>query len=136
MTALLTGLLYVLAAFVLFVALATFVYQTRLLRHKGVSRVAFVEEFRSLAIPDVIPGAVYDYYKSSALWKKFSVSPQDRYEDYFSSAPEDITDDAKELVRRLGLAMPIESVLREWARPIETLGDMVQWLNWVRQHQQ
>jgi hypothetical protein len=38
-------------------------------------------------------------------------------------------------VRKLGMELPIEPVLREWEKPLETLRDMVLWLNWIRQHQ-
>jgi hypothetical protein len=129
------GILYILLFFAGLIVAATAIYQLRLLRHKGISREAFIQEFLKLEIPETIPAAVYDFYKSSALWKGFSVSSQDRFEDLFSAAPEDIADDAGELLRRLGLAMPIEPVLVQWNAPLRTLDDMVRWLNWIRQHQ-
>jgi hypothetical protein len=130
------GLLYIAAIFVTFILVATLIYQARLFRHRGVSRDAFIGEFRGRQVPDAIPGVVYDYYKESALWKRFGVSPGDRYEDLFSAEPDDISDDARELVRRLGMHMPIEAVLREWQTPIRTLADIVEWLNWVLERQQ
>jgi hypothetical protein len=104
-------------------------------RNHGEHAEFFIQEFRGLEIPDAIPAAVYDYYKSSAVSKRFSVSPQDKLEDLFSAVPEDVTDDARALVCKLEMQLPIEPLLREWRNPIRTLADMVRWLDWVRQHQ-
>jgi hypothetical protein len=128
--------LYILAAFGTFVGIATFVYQLKLRRHAGISRESFVEEFRKNNIPDSIPGAVYDYYQRSAIWRQFRVSPDDSYEEVFLEGEEDIDDDAKYLLKRLGVELPVQSTLDEWNKPRLNLRDMVLWLDWVRRRQQ
>ncbi len=130
-----TVLLYIFGAGIALVFIATIVHQLRLHRHRGVSREDFVKEFRKLEIPDTIPAAVCDYYKSLAVSKRFTISPDDTYSDLFSDELEDIDDDAEHLVQKLGMQLPAESVLREWEKPLKTLRDMVLWLNWIHQHQ-
>ena|ERR1700688_29258 len=130
------GFLYILAAFVVFIVAATLVFQWRMRKHRGVPREEFIATFTDAAIPTEISAAVYDYYKRSVIFKNFSVAPDDSYEHVFHKGHDDIDDDAQHLVRQLGMELPIEPVLRQWEKPIETLRDMVFWLNWVRQHQE
>jgi hypothetical protein len=40
-----------------------------------------------------------------------------------------------DLVKALKLELLTESMLRQWETPLETLRDMVLWLNWIRQRQ-
>jgi len=94
-----------------------------------------VAEFQREDISPAIPGAVYDYYKSLVWSRKFTLSPDDSYDTVFRQAHEDIDDDAEELVRQLGMEMPMEPVLREWRSPLRSLRDMVHWLHFVRLHQ-
>jgi hypothetical protein len=130
------GFLYIVAAFLAFIVITTVISELGLSRHRGVSREAFIAEFTKLDVPETISAAVYDYYKSRVIWKAFTVSPNDTLAKLFSDYPEDLEDDAHELVRRAGMQMPNERVLCEWGKPFKTLGDMVLWLEWVRQHQQ
>jgi hypothetical protein len=130
------GILYILAAFVVFIVAATLVYQWRMRKHRGVSREEFIATFADAAIPTEISAAVYDYYKKSVIFNNFSVAPDDSYEHVLRKGHDDIDDDAQHLVRKLGMELPIEPVLREWDKPIKTLREMVLWLNWVRQHQE
>jgi hypothetical protein len=48
---------------------------------------------------------------------------------------EDTDIDMEELAQRLSIELPIEAVLREWEKPLETLSDVVRRLDWVRQKQ-
>jgi hypothetical protein len=127
--------LYILAAFVVFAVVATVVWQMRMRKHHGVSREQFIAAFADTAIPAEIPATVYDYYKGLVIFKEFSVAPDDSYEGVFREGQEDIDGDAEHLVRKLGMELPIEPILREWEDPVKTLRDMVLWLNWIRQQQ-
>ena len=136
------GLLYIFGALILFIVLGMALNQFRLRRLRrarqgdGLSRGKFIVSFRQLGIPDNIPNAVYDYYCSQEAWKNFPFSPNDTYAEVLRQAPEDMQNDGIAIIDRLGLRLPPEYIRREWGGgPIETLRDMVLWLDWVRQHQ-
>ena len=129
------GFLYILAAFVIFTVAATIVFQWRMRKHRGVSREEFIAAFADAAIPTDIPAAVYDFYKKRVMFKRFTVAPDDSFDKTFHMIHDDVDDEGARLVRKLGMELPIEPVLREWKKPVETLRDMVLWLNWIRQHQ-
>jgi|SRR5215469_1806678 len=153
-----TGLLYILAAFVIFIAVATFMFHWRLRKHHGLPREEFIRSFADTKIPKEIPTAVYDFYKKGMLFKEFGVSPDDSYEHVLQEGEEDIDDDARFLMKKLGLKPPSEDVRAQWAeqilasrrkpldpvpldssrwmQPIQTVRDMVLWLNWIREHQE
>lgn len=148
--------LYFLAAFAVFIAAAKFVLDLRMRKHRGVCRKEFVETFSGLDIPTEIPEAVHDYYKRMVMFKSFGVAPDDTLEE-LHKGEEDIDDDTRFLMKKLGLKLPPEEVRRQWAeqrlsarakplltvatdptrwtQPIQTLRDMVLWLDFVRQHQ-
>jgi hypothetical protein len=127
------GLLYLIVGVVAAIATWSFADQLRLARRRGISRAAFIDEFRKAGVPDEIPAAVYDHYRSLSRAKKFSVAPDDSFDRVFRECHEDVDDDAEELARKLKIELPIEMILREWPAPLRTLRDMVLWLNWVRQ---
>jgi hypothetical protein len=128
-------------------------------KNRGVSREEFIGVFADTAISADIPGAVYDFYKARVLSNKFSLAPDDDYEIAFCEGDEDIDDDARLLMKTLGLRPPSEEVRLQWAeqmlaarqkppvtvtltadssrwmQPIQTVRDMVLWLEWIRQHQ-
>lgn len=150
--------LYFLAAFLVFIAVVKLVFDLRMRKHHGVPRDEFLRAF-SGEIPTEIPAAVYDYYKKMVNFKEFSVAPEDTYV-VLHKGEEDIEDDAGFLMKKLGLKPPSEEArlrwneqirtLRatppltpgfsvdstRWMQPIQTVRDMVLWLNWVRQHQE
>jgi hypothetical protein len=127
--------LYVFAGTIVFVSIAFLVGQRRLGRHRGVSREDFIGAFAGTGVPTEIPAIVHDYYKKQAIFKQFSIAPDDSYDEVFRYQEEDIDGDARHLVKKLGLKLPGYPVLAQWDRPLKTLGDMVLWLDWVRQHQ-
>lgn len=156
MSAIINGI--VLGGAVLGIAIATafVIGQRRLGKHRGVSREEFIRAFANSATPPEIPGTVYDFYKSRVLAKGFSVAPDDDYENALWEGEEDIDDDARFLMEKMGLKLPPEEVRAQWAeqtlrsrqrqltlttdsarwmQPIQTLRDMVMWLDWVRRHQ-
>src|ERR1700688_1445493 len=130
-----TGVLYILVAFVVFIVIATLVSHFRMRRHPGVPRDEFIRTFTDLNVPVAISAAVHDYYKSGVIFKKFGVAPDYSYEDVFHKGDEDIDDDAQHLVKRLGLTLPPTKVREQWTKQIKTVRDMVLWLNWVKEHQ-
>ena len=139
MTGFWTGLFYVLGGVFLFMVITSTVYmavqQLRLRRHRGVSREQFIEAFRDLGITKAVPAAVYDYYRSVGMWEDFSVSPSDSFSKILSGEPEEVEEAAEHLTKQLGIRLPPEYILQQWDKPVETLRDMVLWLDWVRQHQ-
>jgi hypothetical protein len=117
------------------IAIAFLVHQRRLGQHRGVSREQFVGAFNDMDVSSAIPASVYDYYKSRAISKDFSVAPDDDYEQVLSEGDEDIDDDALFLIKKLGLKIPPDYASVRSERRIRTLRDMVLWLKWVHQHQ-
>jgi hypothetical protein len=129
------GLIFGGAVTVVGIAVAFVVGQRRLGKHRGVSREDFVGAFAATGTPTEIPGAVYDYYKRSAISKVFSVAPDDDYAHVLSEGEEDIDDDARFLIKKLGLKIPADYAAARFETRIATLRDMVAWLDWVRRHQ-
>lgn len=150
--------LYFLAVFVAFVGIVKLIFDLRMRKHHGVSRHEFLRAFSDAGIPTEIPAAVYDYYKKGVLFKRFGIAPDDAYEDVLHRGEEDIEDDARFLMRKLGLKPPPAEARRQWneqiqtsrarsaapgfsvdstqlMQPIRTVRDMVLWLGWVRQNQ-
>lgn len=123
----------VLGAAILLCALV--VEQLRLRRHRGTSRDEFIRSFDGAGIPEVIPGTVYDYYKSAAISSKFGMLPDDTYEEALRKGDEEIDGDGRFLLKQLGLKMPSDEILVQRDTRIRTLRDMVHWLNWVRGQQ-
>ena len=158
MSAIMNGLVVggVLVAIVIAVAIVMF--QRHLGKHRGVSREDFIGAFANTAIPAQIPGTVYDFYKSRVLAKGFGVAPSDDFDNVLYEGEEEIDADARLLMKKLSFNLPPEEVRRRWTeqiltsrdrplltlptdptrrmQPIQTLRDMVLWLDWVRQHQQ
>jgi len=129
------GFVYILVGALAVIATWSFADRIRLARHRGISREAFIAEFLKENVPPEIPAAVYDHYRSLSRAKRFSVAPDDSFEKVFGQCHEDIDDDAEELARKLNVELPIETVLREWPTPLQTLRGVVLWLNWIRQQQ-
>jgi hypothetical protein len=129
-------LLYVIGPFVFFIVCATLVRHLRFLGHRGMTRTAFVAEFVILGVPEQISAKVYDYYKRESSSKTFAVSPRDSLADVFGRHDEvGLEDDIEDLFHGLSLRYPEELTLRQWQKPLETIRDMVLWLNWISQHQ-
>jgi hypothetical protein len=136
-----TGLLYILGGFLFLIIIATIVNSLRIRRLRreregnGISSTQFVEAFSEHNVSPEIPTAVYDYYGSLGTWKGFKFLPDDKYSRVLYDDPEDIHRDAKILLERLGLHVPPTYILAKCEKQIETLRDMVLWLDCVRQHQ-
>jgi hypothetical protein len=153
------GLLYSGAALLGCMVVGWVVAQLMFRKQRGLSREDFVTAFSGTGVATEIPEAVYDFYKRGVVFKEFSIAPDDTYEDALHECEEDVEDDARYLMKELGLKLPSLEVQQQWSeqvissrakrqsvpsfspdsarllRPIQTVRDMVLWLDWVRQHQ-
>lgn len=151
--------LCLIGAFIVLVLVATFLREKRLRKHKGLSREEFINEFAKTAIPRDVPEVVYDHYTASLFFKKLRISPDDSLNHVLQKGEEDIDDDVRFLLRKLGLRLPSEEARIQWTgqmttarlkqkvtlslpansdgsmQPIQTLRDIVLWLDWIRRHQ-
>ena len=142
-----------------FFAVALVCGQLMFRKHRGVSREDFIKAFSDTEVPAEIPATVYDFYKKGVVFKDFSVAPDDTYDEALHKCEEDIEDDAGFLMKKLGLRPLSLELQQQWSeqvldsrsksqrgpsfsadstkllQPIQTVRDMVLWLNWVRQHQ-
>lgn len=142
-----------------FFAVALCVGQMMFRKHRGLSREDFIKAFSETEMPAEIPGTVYDFYKKGTIFKDFSIAPEDTYDEALHECEEDIEDDARFLMKELDLKPPSLELQQQWSeqvlhsraksrltpkssvdstkllQPIQTVRDMVLWLNWVRQHQ-
>jgi len=117
---------------VLLIAAITVRYQRRLGKHRGLSREEFIGAFGENASRSGLAGIVYDYYKSQAISKNFSIALDDAYDTVLSAGEEDIQDDAMVLLKKLRISDPSEYVAQVPEAKIRTLRDMVNWLDAVR----
>jgi len=101
---------------------------------------------------------VYKFYTRSWFFGNLTIAPDDSLERLLNKGEEDVEDDAALLMKKLRLKPPSEDVRLRWneeiraARgrpsdaprfstdsnppsPIQTVRDMVLWLDWVGQHQ-
>ena len=108
-------------------------YQRRLRTHRGLARPDFISEFSGLGVPERISGAVYDYYVSESRDVLFAVGPDDRIQNLFQRCREDVDDDALEILKTLDLGLPDQATLYGYARPVNTIREMVLWVDWIRQ---
>jgi|GEM_PF-1517873 len=68
----------------------------------------------------------------SSVLKSFRVRPDDSHREVYSASHDEVDNAALELCKELGIELPPESVLRQWPTPLQTVRDVVLWLNWVR----
>lgn len=127
------GLAVSLAASLVVIGVIMIWGQWQLGKHRGVSREEFIRAFPD--IPAELPGAVFDYYKSQVFAKEFSIAPDDDYLQVLSAGDEDIDDDERFLLKRLGLRLPKCHAAARAETTIRTIRDMVLWLHWLQQHQ-
>jgi hypothetical protein len=110
-------------------------YQWRFRSHQGIGRVAFQTQFAQIGIADEVSGAVYDYYKSLAVWSAFEVSASDDLERTYGHAPEELDSSLDVILGRLKLSLPPDSVLAEQDRVHKTVADVVRLVAWIADHQ-
>ncbi len=84
-----------------------------------------------MGIADEISGAVYDYYKSLAVWSAFEVSPEDDLYQVYGHAPEELDSSLNVIIGRLKLNLPPDSILAEQDRIHKTVADVVRLVAWI-----
>jgi len=106
----------------------------RLRRRPGLTKAQFLEDFQKQSVPENIVAAVYNHYTSVALGSRVAISADDNLED-LRIGQDDLDEDLQRLLQKLALDIPSSSVLKDSPQPLRTIGDVVNWLNWVSQHQ-
>ena len=107
----------------------------RLRTHQGVSREEFAAAFTPISLAPTIPQAVYDYYRKSVWLKDFRSAPDDELLKVFMKGEDDIEDDARFILRELGIKVdPSDPAVRP-KKSIRTLRDMVLWLDAIVKQQ-
>ena len=133
-------MLIILAAVVLGIVVISVVsskrFEKRVAGYYGVSREAFIEHFIAQGVPSDVSGTVYDTFKAKVKSKKFMPSPEMSIEQVFEQLGEDTDDDARHILKVLGIPMPTDETLEAWpGEGVQTISDMVLWTEWVRRHQ-
>jgi hypothetical protein len=107
----------------------------KLRTHQGLTRAEFTAHFETSGIAPEISGAVYDHFQKLGVWKGFMPKPSDTLEGTYKTTGEDVEDNVNEILQRLGYEMPHSGILAEWPTPLESLDDVVRFVNWVRTRQ-
>jgi hypothetical protein len=103
----------------------------RLKRHEGTTRADFTRYFQASAVSSEISGTVYDHFQKLGVWKVFMPKPSDTLEGTYKIIDEDVEDNLKIILQQLGHEMPHSGIMAEWVAPVETLDDVVRFIDWV-----
>ncbi len=122
-----------------FAVLGVFAYwirfQLRLRSHNGIDRKSFIEHFVRLGVPSETAGAVYDFYRRGAVWRRFRLAPDDDLEGVFGHTPEEMDSSLDAILAELHLNLPPTSDLLDQDRKLTTVADVVNFVAWVGRHQ-
>lgn len=128
--------LWLLGAVVLVVFFWNVQFQWVLRKHHGMSKASFLAYFAERGVGDKIASAVYDYYRSRAIWRTFGVAPEDEIAKLFNQDEDDIEDDFTSVLKKLGLEVPYDSAWDARGRsPVRTVEDLVHVLAWAANNQ-
>lgn len=100
--------LCMLGAVVLVLVLWNVHFQWRLRKHRGMSRASFITYFVEHGFKAEIAAAVFDYYRSKAIWRTFGISPEDKIAVLFNQEGDDTDDDLLRMLKKFGLVMPAD----------------------------
>ena len=103
----------------------------RLKHHEGSTRTDFIAHFEGSGVAPEISGAVYDHFQKLGVWKIFMPKPSDTLEGTYRTVDEDVEDNLNEILHKLGFEMPHTGILSEWPVPVDTLEDVVRFVNWA-----
>lgn len=134
------AILIILAAVVLGIVVISVVssrrFEKRVEGYSGVSREAFIEHFSAQGVPSAVSETVYDTFKAKVKSKKFMPSPDMPIRQVFEQLGEDTDDDARHILKVLGIPKPTDETLESWpGEEVKTVSDLVMWTDWVRRHQ-
>jgi len=126
-------ILFLVAAACLVAVLVVWIRHALTLRkHIGMTRAEFIKYFRRLGVSSPGPGAVYDSFQHLGVWKGFQPTPTDRIvETYKLVADDDIQEVVEKVLAAIGCEMSSSVTLKQWTAPVETLENLVQWVDWV-----
>jgi hypothetical protein len=111
-------------------------YQLKLRKHPGMSRASFLAYFAERGFPAEIAAAVYDYYRSKAIWRTFGISPEDKIAELFNQAEDDVSEDFVHVLEKLSLSMPSDEAWDARGEPpARTVADLVRALAWAGHNQ-
>lgn len=129
-------LLFILAGvLIVIIAIAWARHLGQLSKHQGLNRDEFISYFTRLGLSAATAAAVFDQFHKLGVWKGFMPDPSDRLEDTYKIVDEDVDYTLTDILDRLGLEMPDSSALADWDAPLETLEDVVRWVEWARKKQ-
>lgn len=125
-----------LAGVVLAVLIFNACVQLRLRNHRGLTRNEFVTYFvKNGANPELV-GPIYDYYRSYAIWRRFTIAPTDAIETLLHIDSEFFEEDFIAILDRVGLQMPPDEAWDRWSgQPVKTIEDMVKAVEWASRNQ-
>lgn len=107
--------------------------EKRLAGYSGLSKEEFVEHFAAKNIPRDVSEVVYETFKKKSGSVNFRPSPEMHIEQVFEQLGEDTDDDARHILKALGIPEPSESTLELWEEEgVQTISDLVMWTDWVR----
>jgi hypothetical protein len=134
-----TGLVIVLSSAGLIVMLLVIWnarFQWKLRKHHGISRASFLAYFVERGVEAKVAAAVYDHYRSYAIWKSFSISPDDEIAVLFNQEGDDTDADLARIVKKLGLEMPSEEAWDARSEPpMKTVDDLIHAVVWAGRNQ-
>jgi hypothetical protein len=103
----------------------------KLRRHAGMTEEEFVSHFLARGVPDPVSRAVHRHLRGVVRATGFQPAPSDEIEAIYG-CDEDIENHATAILRELGYEMPHSGVRLRWATPVNSLEDLVWWVDWVR----
>lgn len=112
---------------------------TRKLRRKtsGWSKSRFIAAFETRGVDPRDAGVVYDFFQKWWGVRDYLVSPQDDLDKDYDFASIEYYDSAVSILEQCSLELPPERTLLQWpGGPVQTVEDLVLWVDWVRHRQQ
>jgi len=105
-------------------------HQYRLARLKGMPEIDFVQYFSAQNVPAELSRMVYRVFREHSRSSKFMPSPEMSFADVFLEEPEDVYDEARDILKKLGILEIPEDVHDSWpGDKLKTLEDLTMWLN-------
>jgi hypothetical protein len=106
--------------------------RTRLRRHAGLSRVGFVEHCERAGLSPDVAAAVYECFQPRFILKEYEIAPSDQIDDVPTIGDGyDLDEALEEVYRKVGCELPSSRILKRWETPVETLEDLVRWVDWI-----
>ena len=122
--------------FVLFCIIDDRVFTRKLRRKTGWSRSRFIAAFELKGVDPRDAGVVHDFFQQWWDVRDYLVSPQDDLEKDYHFASIEYYESFTSILEQCSLELPPERIRLQWpGGPLQTVEDVVLWVDWVR-HQQ